>query len=154
MLTFEAAPAVPIDYARLAALSHEEIRLAVAASYVSPRVDPRDPVGRQGLVASFNNIPADDIADWRTRMYVIWFCYLFENFFFLSMPLYALEELILEFRAPTVIDYEGNRLATDYAGAGGSEPISDPEHQRQHQWLRPHYDKALSLLHSWQSDQV
>ena len=82
-------------------------------------------------------------------MYVVWFCYVYENLSLIGRPLYALEELILEFKAQDVLDLPGRRLATLYAGAGGAEPISPAERNKQLQLQKPHYTKAVAILDSW-----
>lgn len=145
MRQFSAAPAVPIDYSRLAALSAEEIEAAVRAGYVALEVDPSAPVQRRGLENS-SDIPPDDINDWRIRMYVIWFCYIYENIDKIRRPLAALEELIFEFKASSALDIPGSRIATDYAGAGSVEPLSENELGKQRVSLKPHYQKARVLL--------
>jgi hypothetical protein len=150
MIRFDAAPAVPLDYPRLTALTLKETELASGAGYLAETVDPREPVRRAGLNNSHIALPAiDDVRDWRTRMYAIWFCYVYENFLLIDKPLYAIEELILEFKAPDVLDTPNRILATLYAGAGGAEPISLPERARQIEVLKPHYLKAIALLESW-----
>jgi hypothetical protein len=149
MIEFEAIPAVPLAYPRLAALTPDETALARAAGYVAESVDPHAPVQRAGLNNYYEDRAEDDIRDWRTRMYVVWFCYLYENFLEVDRPLYALEELILEFQAQDVIDTPGHRLATGYAGAGGAEPSLLDERRRQLRLLEPHYAKAVALLDDW-----
>jgi hypothetical protein len=149
MIQFDAAPPVPLDYPRLVALAHGEVELARAAGYVAESVDPRQPVRRAGLDNYRERRAEDDLRDWRTRMYVIWFCYLYENFLLIDKPSYAIEELILEFQAQDVLDTPGRRLATLYAGAGGGEPTSLTKRSRQLQTLAPHYAKAITLLDNW-----
>src|SRR5882757_2577469 len=118
MLQFDATPAVPAKYSRLSALTAAETEKAIAAAYVQEVVDPREPVRREGLDNSFEQRADDDLKDWRTRMYAIWFCYVYENFLLIDKPLYAIEELMLEFKAQNVLDLPQRRLATLYAGAG------------------------------------
>jgi hypothetical protein len=93
--------------------------------------------------------PADDLRDWRTRAYAIWFCYVYENFLIIDKPAYSVEELILEFQSPDVLDTPGARIATLWAGAGGSEPSSRSVRLRHVEALRPHYLKAVALLDAW-----
>jgi hypothetical protein len=132
------------------ALTAAEIELALAAGYVGKTSDPREPVCRAGLDNYLDQRADDDLTDWRTRMYVIWFCYVYENFLVIDKPAYAIEELILEFKAQDVLDLPERRLATLYAGAGGSEPTSMEERARGLEELKPHYSKAVKLLESWQ----
>jgi hypothetical protein len=119
MIQFGAVPPVPIDYPRLTALTLREIDEARISGYVAEVVDPRDPVRRPGLNNYNDPFPLDDFHDWRTRMYVVWFCYVYENFCIVNKPLHAIEELILEFKGLDMIDV---RLASLYAGAGSAEP--------------------------------
>ena len=58
--------------------------------------------------------PADDLRDWRTRAYAIWFCYVYENFLIIDKPAYSVEELILEFQSPDVLDTPGALLLDAY----------------------------------------
>jgi hypothetical protein len=153
MRQFDAAPPVPLDYPRLAALTHGELELAQAAGYVAEKVDPQKPVRRAGLDNLGEPPPEDDLRDWRTRMYVIWFCYVYENFLAIAKPLYAIEELITEFR-PEVLDTPDVRLATAYAGAGARDPISIAVRKTQLQVLEPHYIKAIALLDEWPNLQL
>jgi hypothetical protein len=151
MLQFDAAPAIPLKYPHLTVLTSEEVEQGRVAGYLAEIVDPREPVRRAGL-DNYAELPADDdLQDWRTRIYVIWFCYVYENFLRIDKPLYAIEELILEFKAPDVLDTSDRRLATLYAGAGGWEPVSHSERARQLEVLKPHYAKAISLLDNWKA---
>ena len=149
MIHFDAAPPVPVAYPRLSALTSAEIELARAARYIEVKVDPREPVGRTGLDNAIEERANDDVRDWRTRIFIIWFCYLFENFLLIKKPLYALEELILEFKAQDVLDLPDRRLATLYAGAGAAEPTLSSERKRQLELLRPHYARAIDILDNW-----
>ena len=149
VIQFDAAPPVPLAYPRLAALTPEEIELARAAGYVAETVDPRKPVRRVGLDNCTEKGADDDLRDWRTRMYVIWFCYVYENFLIIDKPLYAIEELIFEFQAQDVLDTPNCRIASLYAGAGGWEPTSPMDRKRHVEFLRPHYEIAISLLSNW-----
>lgn len=149
MLQFDAAPAVPYNYPRLMALTVAEIEQACVAGYVAETVDPREPVCREGLNNYLDQRAGDDLNDWRTRMYVVWFCYVYENLLVIDKPVYAIEELILEFMAQDVLDLPERRLATLYAGAGGWEPTSIQERTRHLEVLKPHYSKAVVLLGNW-----
>lgn len=146
MEQFDAIPAVPLSYSRLSAFSVEEITKARAAAYIADAVDPEAPVCRRGI-PNYDEAPGlDDIQDWRNRMYVVWFCYLYENLLIIRKPLLAIEELILEFKAPELLDLPDRRLATLYAGAGGAEPLSLTDRFREADYLRPHYAKAIEIL--------
>jgi hypothetical protein len=149
LIRFDAAPPVPAGYPLLRALSPAELELARAAAYVADAVDPREPVSRVGL-NNYDAPPAeDDLRDWRTRMYVIWFCWIYENFFIIGKPACAVEELILEFKAPDVIDLPAERLGALWAGACGWEPVPSAECERLLGSLKPHYLKAIGLLYQW-----
>lgn len=149
MIQFDAAPAVPLDYPRLTALTTAEIEQARLAGYLASVAYAREPVRRAGLNNYTEPRADDDLQDWRTRMFIIWFCYIYENFLLIHQPCYAIEELILEFKAPGALDTLGRRLGTLYAGAGGSEPTSPAERTRLLQLLRPHYAVAIALLDRW-----
>ena len=148
MISFTCVPAMPANYARLRALSVAELALARADGYVDDAVDPRRPVNRAGKDFSFQPLPTDDIGDWRTKVFVIWFCYIYENLRELAKPMGAIEELITEFKAPSLLDISGKRLGTLYAGAGAADPLSANALEREVEDLRPHYDKAIVLLNS------
>ena len=149
MMQFDAAPPVPLGYPRLRVLTSDEIELAIRYSYVGNNVDPTHAVQRAGIPNDLEERPDDDLLDWRTRMYIIWFCYIFENFILMKRPLGAIEELIMEFKAQDVIDLPGRVLGTLYAGAGGREPISAAERIIYLERLQPHYEKAVLLLDQW-----
>jgi hypothetical protein len=146
MLSFRAAPPIPSDDPRLRALTNEELELARQANYVSDCVHPSKPVNRSGRDVCGDSLPADNIQVWRIRVYLIWFCYIYENLSLIVRPVGAIEELITEFRAPAIIDIPGRRLATLFAGIGAADPLSASEIQDQIRSLRPHYEKATSLL--------
>jgi hypothetical protein len=149
MIQFDAPPPIPSAYPRLSALTSAETKKARDAGYIADEVDPRSSVRRAGINNYVEPRADDDLRDWRTRMYVVWFCYVYENLSLIERPLYALEELVLEFKAPDVLDMPGRRLATLYAGVSGAEPISPAERNKQLQLLKPHYIKAIALLDSW-----
>ena len=146
MIRFDAAPPVPADYPRLYLLSADEIGLARSAGYIADNVDPAAPVGRAGRDITYDPLPGDSLEDWRVRMYVIWFCYIFENFAVIQRPMGAIEELILEFRASEIIDIPGRRLGSLYAGAGADDPLPKSKLSWQLEQLRPHYLKAIARL--------
>jgi hypothetical protein len=85
-------------------------------------------------------------------MYVIWFCYVYENFLLIDKPLYAVEELILEFKAQSVLDMPGRRLGELYGGAGGWEPTT-LEREKELEFLKLHYTTAIALLDKWSARQ-
>jgi hypothetical protein len=149
MFQFDAAPAVPLRYPRLKALTATEIEKARAAAYVVEAADPREAVRRRGLNNYSEQWAYNDIEDWYTRMYAVWFCYVYENLLLIDKPLYAIEELILEFQAREALDLPDRRLATLYAGAGGAEPTLPGERIRQLELLKPHYARAVALLDNW-----
>jgi hypothetical protein len=152
MIQFDVAPAIPADYHRLRALTQEEIGHARSAAYVSDKSDPREPVRREGLNNYSDPYLGDDILDWRVRTYIIWFCYIYENLRLIRSPLEAIEEILLEFKAPEILDVPGRRLATLYAGIGGHDPLSEHDLINQLEKLRPHYDKAVKLLERFQQE--
>ena len=142
MLRFDAAPPIPSDDPRLCVLTGEEIELARAAAYVADSPDPATPVCRPGI----DWHRALVLADWQNRTYVVWFCYLFEQLGVMKKPMGAVEELILEFRAPSMLDVSGRIIGALYAGAGAWDPLSCSEMRRERQNLKPHYEKGLRLL--------
>jgi hypothetical protein len=147
MRQFTSAPAIPVGYTRLRlALSADEVALAYQHSYVADTVDPSALVNRSGYDYSFNPPAEDDVKDWRTRIFLVWFCYVYENLRALKEPMGAIEELILEFQAPEILDPPGARLATYYAGAAARDPISTQELEQEVKYLAPHYRNALLLL--------
>lgn len=146
MIRFHAAPAVPADYPRLQSLSPDEIGQARPFGYVADTVNPAAPVERAGRDITFDPLPGDTLDDWRTRMYILWFCYIYENLAVIQCPMGAIDELILEFRALEVIDVPGRRLASLYAGVGWSDPLTASELKAQTEELHPHYAKAVALL--------
>jgi hypothetical protein len=154
MRQFNAAPPVPIDYPRLRALTAEEIDQARIAGYAAESVELRAPVRRSGLDNCQEAGPTDDIQDWRIRMYVIWFCYVYEHYRVIPAPAYAIEELVLEFQAPEALDTGDLRVATAFAGAGGGlELLSPTEREDQLRALKPLYAAAIGLLEDWMSRQ-
>ena len=87
-------------------------------------------------------------------MYVVWFCWVYEEFLLIGKPAYAIEELIMEFKAPEVIDLPDRRLGTLWAGAGGWEPTAMAERDSLLGSLKPHYLKAVGLLYTWNAAQL
>lgn len=146
MLTFDSAPAIPETYAKLRLLSATELAAALADGYVERNVDPSQPVRRAGKDFGDQPLPTNNIADWRTRIYIIWFCYIYEHLHVLHSPLGAIEELILEFKAPAILDTANCRLATEYAGASNADPLFGEKLRLALEHLKPHYDLALKLL--------
>ena len=146
MIHFHAAPPVPVDYPRLQLLSADELTQARAYGYVADKVDPAAPATRAGRDITHDPLPGNSLEDWRVRMYVTWFCYIFENFAVIQRPMGAIEELVLEFRASDIIDLPGRRLGTLYAGAGSADPLTESELVKQTEELWPHFLKALARL--------
>lgn len=149
MLQFDAAPPVPSNYPRLQALTPAQVEEARAAGYVVDAVDPAGVVRRTGIENGIWPPPDDDMRDWRARLYVIWFCFIFENFQVIQKPLYAIEELIFEFKGLEILDTPRRRLASVYAGAGAYDPLSNEQRIKEIQDLRPHYQRAATLLSDW-----
>lgn len=112
-------------------------------------MDPQQPVRRAGLDTSTYKPAGNSLTDWRARIYVVWFCYVYENFRMLDKPFYAIEELILEFKAPELLDLPDRRLASLYVGAGGGEPYPLAARDLELARLTPHYVKATKLLDNW-----
>jgi hypothetical protein len=148
VIQFDAAPAVPLSYARLNALASKEIEHASAAGYVARNADPHMPVKRAGI-AYYDHPIEEDLRDWRARMYLVWFCYIYEQLLDIVKPLYAIEELVLEFQSLELIDTPDCRLASAFAGAGARDPVNHAERMRYRALLAPHYRKAVSLLEGW-----
>jgi len=147
VIQFDAAPAIPSDYPRLRhALSDEEINRAREAGYVADGMDLQIEVRRAGLDNCGELPPLDDILDWRIRVYVVWFCFIYENFLTILKPMGAIEEIILEFKAPNVLDTADRRLGTLYAGAGSEDPLPTSRLNAQLEELRPQYDRAIQIL--------
>lgn len=144
---FHALPPVPETYKHLKAFTAAELMQAYNLGYIEKNGQTKDDVD-----CDYDTITADDMKDWRTRFSTVWFCFVFENLLNIEHPSYAIEELILELKATDIIDVLNRRLATLYAGAGGS-PVPDLEKRKQdHLWLQPHYDFALSLLNKWHNE--
>ena len=151
MIQFNAAPAIPIGYHRLGTLTGEEIESARSAGYVVDVSDPSDSAVRDGLDNYAHPPTGSDILNWRVRMYILWFCYIYENLRLIRKPLGAFEEIILEFKAPGILDLPGRRLGTLLAGAGAADPPSPPRDLEYIlETLEPHYDKAIRLLERFQ----
>lgn len=154
MKQFDALPAIPMSYPRLTILKPDEINKAREAGYVAETSDPKTPVHRQGL-DNYDEMYIDESpTSWRARMYAICFCYIYENILVIYKPSYAMEELILEFKAPSIIDLPHRRLATLYAGAGGAEPTSPSERLKDLESLKPHYEKAVAFLGKGPAEQT
>ena len=146
MIEFSAAPAVPTDYSRLKVLTEEEISKARILGYIADDADPRLQISRPGVSNDNEPLPRIDLGDWRTRMYIVWFCFIYENILIIQKPFYAIEELILEFKGLGALD---SNLASLYAGAGAWEPSSVTFRQNQRERLRPNYIKAVGMLDAW-----
>ncbi len=149
MLQFNGATAIPIGYQRLTALTHAEIEESRRRGYIELDVNPFARVKRKGIDIYQTDLPAEDVCVWQTRVFLVWFCYVYENFIILAEPLYAVEELVLEFRGPEILDKPQKRLATLYAGAGGEKTPLLEERLRELISLAEHYQTAVDLLTEW-----
>jgi hypothetical protein len=152
MITFNAAPSVPRSYTRLSsALSRQEIEEAVRLGYVAEHTEPSEPVHNE---KAFNvqSRSGPGLDDWPNRLFLVWFCYLFENLGVVQRPLAAIEEIILELGGgPADLDAGVPRLASLYAGAAAREPLSSAELAREREFLEPYYRNALELVGARQS---
>lgn len=155
MIRFDAAPAIPVDYRLLQALSADEIKLARQAGYVADSTNPSEEVSRAGIdIDRLEEYMPDDtsLSDWRIRAYVVWFCYIFENIRSIRRPISAIEELVYEFRAPSNLDFAASRIAGLYAGVGASDLERDEiEFRGMIAHLELHYSKGLYLLRDFTS---
>ena len=151
-MQFDAAPPVPVNYHRLQSLTEEEVDQARSAGYVEETAN-YDSVQRNGIDHYEYPYLEDNIFDWRVRMFIIWFCYIYENFSLIHKQLGAIEEIILEFKAPEIVDLPGRRLATLYAGAFYGD-LSDDGIAFQLGFLKPHYEKAIELLKQFRHEQL
>lgn len=117
MADFVAAPPVSRSYPRLATLTVEEIAEAGQCGYIADHTDVTgtaswscsDPLKYTSEMVEHGN----DVRAWRGKLYLIWFCYVFENLNSIRRPLYAIEELFLHFQSNLIDD-----LAQQFAGAG------------------------------------
>jgi hypothetical protein len=150
MLEFERLPPVPAQYFRLAALSPDELAEARRSEYISDAPESGAQIRRSGIDSSTTGVREHEVRDWRVRMYAIWFCYVYENFTTIEQPLYAIEELFLEFQT-NILNSDGEiwGLAQRYAGAGAWDPTAE-ELETYHNDLRSYYDNARRLLSNWQ----
>lgn len=147
METFYAAPAVPSDFHLVSAvLSDDEIKQAQNAGYIRANSNVGDELPRGGIDVLTDEPPVD-IDDWRIRMFLIWFMYIFETMDILEKPMGALEEVLWEFKAPDILDLPGRKhLAALYAGAWDFDPLSTSEIERERSFLLPYYQKALHVV--------
>jgi hypothetical protein len=145
MKRFDCIPAIPNNYHRLQSLTMAEVNQAYSFSYVADSDDPSEPVIREGIDTSLVPYPGDAVSDWRVRIYLVWFCYIYENLNVIQNPNGAIDELVYEFQGIDIIDLPGRRLATLYAGTGHT-PLSDDERKRETEFLKPHYEKAIRLI--------
>jgi hypothetical protein len=84
----------------------------------------------------------NDMGFWRSRMYVVWFCYVYEKLAAIPRPVSAIEELFLHFRSHLLGD-----LAPLYAGAGAcDENLSQEELKKHATSLKRYYSEAILLL--------
>jgi hypothetical protein len=116
--------------------------------YVQDSVDPSELVSRAGVDFSDQPLTPNDLDNWRAKFFLIWFCFIYENFQALAKPMGAIEELVMEFKAPSILDLENARLGSMYAGASASDPLTPDELQREAVCLKPHYEAAVALLDS------
>ncbi|WP_374544471.1 hypothetical protein [Rhodoblastus sp.] len=128
------------------ALNDVEMEQAERYGYISNAACPSQAVNRSGIDISFEDRHSDELSDWRVRMYLIWLCYIYEKFRELKSPLGAIEELILEFRAPTIIDRGYYGLGQIYVGAGAEDPITRERVEKELITLQPFYEEARQTL--------
>ena len=84
----------------------------------------------------------NDLRAWPGTLYLIWFCYIFENLQAVRRPLYALEELFLHFRSNLIDD-----LAQMFAGCGAwDEKITPEDWVRIYPKLQRYHARAVGLL--------
>lgn len=151
MVEFEAAPAIPRDYKNLDVLTIEEVRKAELAGYVAASSDLGVIFKRSGEREEMWT-PPQDIKDWRLRVCLVWFCYIYENLEKLARPLGAIEEMLFEFKFPKILDIpEHEYLGHTYAGAAAFDPITAKELVQEKQYLAPHYLDALAAIDSYRS---
>ena len=143
MSLYPETPRVPVNYPRLNVLSQQELSEAIKFGYVKSNLPPSHPEG----AAPCSEVGSDELQDWRMRMYILLFAYVYEAFFEIEKPLRAIEDLFLEFRTNILNGDQAWGLAQDYAGAGAWNPTQD-ELKRAHSDLRQYYDRALDLLRS------
>lgn len=147
MQVFERLPAIPGDYPRLSALTDRELDLMRRSAYLGSSDGAIRSLPRAGIELGPSHPCLQAPNDTCGRIFIVWFCFLYERFMTLEAPLAALEELVLEFGAPSMLDTPDCALGQDYAGAAGAEPVSDEERARHRRWLAPPYAKAVDLLH-------
>ena len=150
MIKFTSLPAIPANYPRLDALTPSEVSLARADGYIEDEVNVSEPVNRAGVDFSFQPLTTRDLGNWRTKVYLIWFCFVYENLSTMRKPMGAIEELITEFKAPDILDTGYTRLGSLYAGAGAADPLTSGDLQQEIVRLKTHYDRAVELLQSIQ----
>jgi hypothetical protein len=148
MADFVAAPPVPSSYPRLAALTAQEIAEAGRCGYISDHAGVADDVSwscsdplkfTSAMVEHGNNSRA-----WRGKLYLIWFCYVFENLKAIRRPLFAIEELFLHFQSNLIDD-----LAQMFAGCGAwDETITPEDWVRIGPKLQKYHARAVELLGS------
>jgi hypothetical protein len=149
MIEFTAAPSVSLDYPRLTkALTAEEISKALASGYAAVQSNPGDDVlHRQTYGVDMVPLGNAGLSDWRNRMFLVWFCYLFENFEAVRTPMAAIEELILEFGCgPREFDEDLPPFAQLYAGAGAHDPLTRAKAISEQAFLSAYYNRAIDLL--------
>ncbi|WP_341899300.1 hypothetical protein [Ferrovibrio terrae] len=145
MIEFTAAPPVPLDYAPLKkALQSAEIAQAIKLGYVADIANLSQPVLNSRAFNVFSSL-GRDLNDWRGRLFLVWFCYLYEEFLVIQKPLAAIEEILYEFQGgPEEFELRDIALASLYAGAAAREPSDDPAQELA--FLEPYYNRAIDLL--------
>tara|TARA_R110002110_G_scaffold286844_2_gene501163 strand:+ start:64 stop:549 length:486 start_codon:yes stop_codon:yes gene_type:complete len=156
MSLFKDTPTIPTDYQRLIdALSQDEIASAITAGYIAKEMTA-SPLVTNSITLSTelslpDNIP-DTLDDWRNRIFLVWFCFIYEKFTHLPRPLCALEDVFLELQGgPSEFDRHLSRMCELYAGCGAWE-LEEVErangYQRHTDFLLPYYQSAIHLLES------
>jgi len=137
MLWFDGAPAIPSNLLGCACCPRRKWRWPVRSYVADTAADPSEPVRRPASTT----VPTRRLSA-ICRLARLDVCHLvllhLRNFCVIRMPLMAIEELILEFKAPNVLDTPDRRIASLYAGAGAEDPISEPERASEVQELKPH----------------
>jgi hypothetical protein len=147
---FKAAPRIPANYQKLDTMKPDEIEVAKQAGYITTELEVSKSINRLGNGACLDQPPAH-MQDWRLRICLIWFCYIYENLKQIRRPMGAIEEILVEFRFPEQIDLPNSRLGTLYAGAFAWDPLNLGELERHLEYLRPHYWKTSFLLSEYRS---
>ena len=148
MIRFTSLPAIPANYPGLDVLTQSEVGLARADGYVEDESNVSESVNRAGVDFSFQPLTPGDLGNWRTKVYLVWFCFVYENLSTMRKPMGAMEELVSEFKAPDILDIGDIRLGSLYAGAGAADPLASCDLQKEIVRLKPHYTRAVELFRS------